>query len=114
MKFIYFLDVEVALETHWTRFVQIAVNKALLNHKTRERYLKIIKLLLQNGADFNLTDEFGHRCHDDIDKCPQIIELFIEHGYKGPFATLLDELEEKDQRKPIPKAIEKASKTEKH
>eukprot|EP01083_Nonionella_stella_P006708 19432_1 len=92
------LDSEVPLETHWTRFIQIAVNKALLNYKTRPKYLQITKLLLENGADIKLTDQFGHQCHDDIDKCSQLIELFMEFGYDGPFTDLLDDVEEDEKK----------------
>ena len=86
-------------ETHWTRFIQIAVSKALLNHKTRSKYLRIISLLLENGADIKLTDEFGHCCIDDIDKCSQLIAMFVEKaGYDGPYTDLIDEYQ--DERKP--------------
>lgn len=70
------------------------MNKTLLNHKTRPNYLKIVRLLLENGADINLHDEFGHVCHDDIDKCSQLIQLFVEHGYNGSLIDLIDDVEE--------------------
>ena len=86
------LNCKVELDSHWTRFIHISVSKALLNYKTRSKYLQITKLLLQNGADIQLLDEFGHACHDDIDKCSQLIQLFVKYGkYDGPFIDLIDE-----------------------
>ena len=72
--------------------------KALLNHKTRPKYLEIIKLLLENGANINLGDEFGHVCSEDIDKCSELIELFAEYGYAGPFLELIDQFVEEEQK----------------
>ena len=54
--------------------------------------------MLENGADINLHDEFGHVCHDDIDKCSQLIQLFAEYGYNGSFIDLIDDDVEEGKR----------------
>ena len=88
---------------HWTRFIQIAVTKCLINHKSRDKYLKVIDYLLEHGAQFDAKDQFGHSVVDDIDKCPQVIRLFIKYGYAGVFTDLVEGMEEEKTAQKVKK-----------
>lgn len=94
------MNVQVAVETHWTRYLQIAVTKTLRSHNTRQKYLNIVDILLQNGADLKATDEFGHSPIDDIDKCPELIRKFVEYGYEGELTDLIDGMPLYDDKTP--------------
>ncbi|ETO26441.1 hypothetical protein RFI_10698 [Reticulomyxa filosa] len=63
--------------------------KALFDWNKRDIYVQIIHLLLQQGADFDLSDEFGHKCTDDIGLLPEITEIFVQYGYRGRFIACL-------------------------
>ena len=76
--------------TDHTHFLHLAVIRALANWETRVKYIYIIRLLLEAGADMNLADSYGHKCIDDIEMMPRVIKLFMEFGYDGKFVECID------------------------
>lgn len=82
----------VIYEGYNTSLLHIAIYKALNNYRTRKLYENIIQILLEKGADFNQKDQFGHECIENIQMLPNVIRLFLDHGYNGKYVNCLDEM----------------------